>query len=194
MSELLRTIFPPEKVSSSEFEEILSNHSKKDFQKKQHIINSGDINKQFWFVESGFARSYIINSEGEEITTGFFGKGDIVIDWESFFMRSATLESIECLSDMVLWEIQQDDFQRLFDSVDSYRELCRAILVTSHFKLKKYHLSFVADSALERYQKLLQTRPDIVQEVSLKHIASYLGITDTSLSRIRKEMSLNRGN
>jgi hypothetical protein len=65
-------------------------------------------------------------------------------------------------------------------------------LVNNYFELKNYSVSIIADPAKERYLNLLKTKPDIVQNVPLKQIATYLGITDTSLSRIRKEIADNK--
>ncbi|MDR1201402.1 MAG: Crp/Fnr family transcriptional regulator, partial [Tannerellaceae bacterium] len=71
----------------------------------------------------------------------------------------------------------------------SFREQCRATLVGSYFTLKERTISMITDNAKGRYEKLLKENPDIFQHASLKHIATYLGITDTSLSRIRKEIA-----
>ena len=81
------------------------------------------------------------------------------------------------------------DFMKLF-SIESFREVGRTRLVTNYFELKNHTVSMITDHAKERYLELLRTKPNIIQNVPLKHIATYLGITDTSLSRIRKEVTL----
>jgi hypothetical protein len=74
----------------------------------------------------------------------------------------------------------------------AFREFGRHILVRGFAGLKNRMLSMITDTAEVRYMKLLDSSPAIFQQASLKHIASYLGITDTSISRIRKEISKNR--
>ena len=77
----------------------------------------------------------------------------------------------------------------MFNSIPSFREQQRGLLVGSYFTLKNHSISLIADEAKERYLRLLKEKPHIIQNVSLKYIATFLGITDTSLSRIRKEFS-----
>ena len=76
----------------------------------------------------------------------------------------------------------------LFHSLPEFRDFGRAILVKGFATLKLRMLSMITETAEERYAALLQSNPEIFQQAPLKYIASYLGITDTSLSRIRKEM------
>jgi hypothetical protein len=77
-------------------------------------------------------------------------------------------------------------------SIEAFREVGRTRLVNNYFELKNHSVSIIADPAKDRYLNLLKAKPDIVQNVPLKQIATYLGITDTSLSRIRKEIADNR--
>ena len=95
---------------------------------------------------------------------------------------------MQALTQCVCWEITFEDFQEMFNTIDSYREQQRGLLVASYFALKEHSISLVADEAKDRYLKLLKQKLHIIQNVSLKHIATFLGITDTSLSRIRKEI------
>jgi hypothetical protein len=77
-------------------------------------------------------------------------------------------------------------------SIEPFREVGRTRLVNNYFELKTHTVSVIADPAKDRYLNLLKAKPDIVQNVPLKQIATYLGITDTSLSRIRKEIADKR--
>jgi hypothetical protein len=82
-----------------------------------------------------------------------------------------------------------ETFQELFHSIRNFREQGRTTLVGSYFALKRHSISMIADQAKDRYLRLVKEKPHVVQNVSLKHIATFLGITDTSLSRIRKEIA-----
>ena len=141
-------------------------------------------------MESGFARSYVTDPEGNDISTNFYSEGDIVIDWPSFFLRTPTRENIQAITDCVCWQLDFGTFQQLFHQYKNFREQGRTTLVKSYFSLKQHSVSMIADQAKERYIQLLKDKPHILQNVSLQHIASYLGITKYSLSRIRKEISL----
>ncbi len=159
------------------------------FSKNDFLLKEGQTENHYWFIESGFVRSYVLDTEHNDITTNFYAKGDIVIDWPSFFLRSATRENIQALTDCICWQLDFDNFQKLFHGIQSFREQGRTTLVNSYFSLKKQSVSMIADQARERYIRLVKEKPHVVQNISLKHIATYLGVTDTSLSRIRKEIS-----
>lgn len=191
MSEIhyLNRIFSPEDFTSFELQTILSKFTSVQFTKNSYFLQEGIIENHYWFIEKGFARAYATDPEGRDITTHFFTPGDIVIDWPSIFLRSPTRENIQALTDCYCWQIDYESFQELFHSIRNFREHGRSILVSSYFSLKKQRVSMISDQARERYLNMLHEKPELIQNVSLKYIATYLGITDTSLSRIRKEIS-----
>lgn len=153
------------------------------------MLEEGKPAKYYWFVESGFIRSFVIDTAGNEVSTNFYGKTDIVIDWPAFFMRTPAKEFIQAITDCKCWQLDFETFQQLFHSIEAFREAGRASLVQSYFELKRHSTSLICDQAKDRYLRLLNEKRQIIQQVPLKQIASYLGITDTSLSRIRKEIS-----
>ncbi len=159
------------------------------FNKNDFFLNEGQTANKYWLVQSSFVRSYVIDTEGNDITTNFYAVGDIVIDWPSFFLRNPTRENIQVLTECVCWQLDFDTFQQLFHSIKSFREQGRTTLVGSYFALKNHSISMIADEAKDRYLRLLKEKPHIIQNISLKQIATYLGMTDTSLSRIRKEIT-----
>ncbi|UXP31841.1 Crp/Fnr family transcriptional regulator [Reichenbachiella agarivorans] len=188
-SHFLTHVFQTKDFSSEELATIIPQFKRTTFSKNDYLLKGGQIENYYWFIENGFVRSYVVDTEGNDITTNLCASGDIVIDWTSFFLRSPTREHIQALTDCVCWQLDFDTFQQLFHSIQSFREQGRTTLVNSYFSLKKQSVSMIADQAKERYAKLIKEKPHIIQNISLKHIATYLGITDTSLSRIRKEIS-----
>lgn len=188
-SHFLSQIFSSNGITKEELKIILPKYKKVTISKNDYLLNQGTVEKKYWFVESGFIRSYIIDTEGNDITFNLYASGDVVIDYPSFFFLFPTRENIQALTDCVCWEIDFASFQELFNSISNYREQQRGLLVGSYFALKEHSISLIADQAKERYLKLLKSKPHIVKNVSLKHIATFLGITDTSLSRIRKEIA-----
>jgi CRP-like cAMP-binding protein len=188
-SHFLSQIFSSNGITKEELKIILPKYKKVTVSKNDYLLNQGTVEKKYWFVESGFIRSYIIDTEGNDITFNLYASGDVVIDYPSFFFLLPTRENIQALTDCVCWEIDFASFQELFNSISNYREQQRGLLVGSYFALKEHSISLIADQAKERYLKLLKSKPHLVQNVPLKHIATFLGITDTSLSRIRKEIA-----
>ncbi len=185
----LHKIFASSGITKEELTLIIPRYREVKFDKNDYLLKEGQVEKKYWFVESGFIRSYIIDTEGNDITFNLYASGDVVIDYPSIFFFAPTRENIQALTDCVCWEIDVESFQELFGSVPNYREQQKGLLVGSYFALKEHSISLIADEAKDRYLKLLKEKPHIIQNVSLKHIATFLGVTDTSLSRIRKEIS-----
>jgi CRP-like cAMP-binding protein len=185
---VLYKIFDHQKFSEEEYQLILNQYARTEFQKNDFLIPYDSVAGYYYFMESGFARSFTMNPEGDDITTKFFSEGDIVIDWHSYFLRSKSRESIQAVTKCTAWKISFENFMKLF-KIEAFREVGRTRLINNYFELKSHSVSMIADPAQTRYLNLIKEKPDIVQSVPLKQIATYLGITDTSLSRIRKEIS-----
>ena len=185
----LRKIFSPEIFSEEELDIIIPKFKPIQFSKHDYLLREGKTASHYWFIEQGFARSFVNDPDGNDFTTNFYGPGDIAIDWSSFFLRNPTRENIQALTDCVCWQLDFDTFQELFHGIETFREQGRTRLVGSYFALKNQSVSLIADDAKVRYLRLLKEKPQIIQNVSLQHIATFLGITKYSLSRIRKEIS-----
>lgn len=184
----LKKIFNEQNFTPEDFEKVISQYQRFTFAKNDYLIKEDTTANFYYFLESGFARSYVIDLEGNDISTKFFSSTDIVIDWHSYFLKTKCRENIQAVSPCVAWKITFENFMQLFH-IETFREVGRTRLVNNYFELKNHSISVIADPAKDRYLNLLKTKPDIVQNVPLKQIATYLGITDTSLSRIRKELS-----
>ncbi len=104
-------------------------------------------------------------------------------------MRTISAENIQALTDSRGYSISYDKLNMLFHSIPEFRDFGRAMLVREFAAFKQRTLSLINKSAEERYANLLNNNKELFQYAQLKYIASYLGITDTSLSRIRKEFS-----
>jgi CRP-like cAMP-binding protein len=187
----LHKVFAASGITQDELKVIIPKYRQVAFEKNDYLLKDGQIEKKYWFVETGFIRSYIVDTDGNDITFNFFASGDVVIDYPSMFFFAPTRENIQALSDCICWEIDFDAFQEMFNTIPNFREQQRGLLVGSYFALKEHSIALIADEAKDRYLKLLNTKPHLIQNVSLKHIATFLGITDTSLSRIRKEILKN---
>lgn len=150
-------------------------------------LKEGKINSDYIFLENGFMRSFVLDTDGNEVTTNIYKPKQMVFEVGSYFQRKPSNESIETITECSVWIGKYDSFQNLFHSLPEFREFGRAILVKGFIAFKERTISMINEKAEQRYEKLLTESPEIFQHVPLKHIASYLGVTDTSLSRIRKE-------
>lgn len=153
------------------------------------FLEVGQRSNDYLFLEEGFMRSYLADTEGSEVTTHLYAPGTVVLEAASFFQRIPSQETFQALTDCCGWKISFENLNALFHALPQFRETGRAILVKSLVSLKMRTLSMINQTAEQRYAALLHSNPEIFQHVSLKYIASFLGITDTSLSRIRKEMA-----
>ncbi|MDR3252529.1 MAG: Crp/Fnr family transcriptional regulator [Tannerella sp.] len=175
-------------LTQAELDAVIPKFKQVEFKRNEFLANAGKTANDYWVLESGFIRSYVFDADGDEITTNFYSAGDVVIDWVSFLQRRPAREYIQALKDCICWQLDFDSFQTLFNTVEPFREQCRGRLVNGYFTLKERSISMITDQAKDRYARLLKDKPDIFQNASLKNIATFLGVTDTSLSRIRKEI------
>jgi CRP-like cAMP-binding protein len=161
-----------------------------EIQKNEILLKENRVSKDTFFLESGFIRSYTFNANAEEVTTNIFSAPCFVNDFLSFFTKQPTKENIQTLTPCKLWKMSFEAVQTNFHTHPEFREFGRIMLVTNYSILHERMLGMIKDTAENRYLALMKQHPDIFQNVSLKIIASYLGIKDTSLSRIRKELTL----
>lgn len=166
---------------------IVSHFEKRDFKTNEFLLKEGELNNEYFFLSSGFIRSYTHDLDNNEVTTNFYTQNQFVFEAASFFTQSISQENIQALTDSTVYIITFEKLNKLFHTIPEFREFGRSILVNNLVTLKQRTLSLINETAEVRYKKLLHSNKEIFQHAQLKQIASYLGITDTSLSRIRKE-------
>lgn len=162
---------------------------KKTLKKGELFLKAGKVSDEYLFLESGFIRSFLFDTEGNEITLNFYSGGNVVFEVASFFQRVPSQESFQALTDCTVWALTYADLNQLFHEVPEFREMGRTLLVKGFISFKMRTLSMINQTAEQRYETLLKTQPEVFQYAPLKYIASYLGVTDSSLSRIRKELA-----
>lgn len=174
---------------TNELDLICDAHQILAFQKGHLLLQPGQVANEYYIVEEGLVRTFVHDFDGNDITTGFVGNGQVLIEVASIFSRTPTKENIQCLTDVRLWKIEYQRFQELFHLIPAFREWGRAWLSMELCRNKTRATEMITLPATQRYLQLLEQNPQIIQQAPLKFIASYLGITDTSLSRIRKEIA-----
>jgi len=171
-------------VKPNEWEKFSHYFKQQKVPAKTMLLQEGQISKMMFFIEKGCLRTWI-NNDGKEITTQFFFEGDSVSSIESFRTNQPSLYSIESLEPCVLQTISQKDFQNIIESSPELIEELEEHLFRRLFQSQQLLYSFLKNNPKKRYEELIERHPHIVQRVSQHYIASYLGITSVSLSRIR---------
>lgn len=187
-SQLFQKIYSHPLIRPSDFDAIIAAHDKIAFSKGDFFLKIGSKATEYLIIEKGLARAFVLDVHGHDITTDFFQEGDISIEVSSLFMGIPSQENIQALTDGTAWKIDLDAFQHLFQSIDGISEWGRAWFSSQLFQAKRRAIDMITKSATDRYLYLIKTKPRIIQKAQVKQIASYLGVTDTSLSRIRKEV------
>lgn len=185
---LFEKVYNHPMINAEDLEEIIEAHTKIDFSKGDLFLENGKRANEYFLIEEGLFRSYASDYQGNEITTGFFSGEEILIEVSSLFQRIPSKESLIAITNGCTWKIEFETFQNLFHNIEGLREWGRAWMSQQLFISKQQSIDMRTKSAADRYLMFLHTRPEIIQHSPLKYIASYLGITDTSLSRIRKEI------
>jgi len=152
--------------------------------KHKIIIHTEKINKSIYFIKKGIARTFF-NIEDNEITFSFGKEGDTIASLKSYISNQKGYENIELLEDCELYELNTENLHNLFNTSIDIANWGRKFAEQELLKAEERLISRQFGTATERYTVLLKNYPDLIQRVQLGHIASYLGITQVSLSRIR---------
>nr|WP_298995000.1 Crp/Fnr family transcriptional regulator [uncultured Allomuricauda sp.] len=183
LTEFILTIV---EISRSDAEEIAASFQPFEIKEKAYLLEENQISNDYLYLESGLMRTFLYNLEGEEITVDFFTENNIVFEVTSFFNRFPSEAYIQALTDCKGFRISYEKLNTLFHNKPTFRDFGRAILVKEFIASQKRNYGVIKRTAAERYQNLLITRPQILRYAPLKYIASYLGVTDSTLSRLRK--------
>lgn len=154
------------------------------FPKKYQLIEADKFCKAAYFIEKGITRSFwLVN--GEEITTSFSSEGGIVFSMDELYYNKMSEEYVETLEDVVAYKILLADLLQLFQTNIEMANWGRIIHQNEYRRLHRSHKERLTLAAKDRYEEFKQQFPDICQRVQLGYIASYLGITLPTLSRLR---------
>jgi len=162
---LFQNIYKHPLIGAQELQQIQKAHQPIAFRKGDFILRKDEIARGYLILQRGVARAFVYDYEGNDITTDFFCEGEIIVQELSLFKHLPSAENIQALT----------EWGRLF-------------MTEKLFEAKKRSLEMITLPAKERYMQFIKEKPSAIKYAPLKHIATYLGITDTSLSRIRKEV------
>jgi CRP-like cAMP-binding protein len=172
-------------INATQALEIAGQFRPKHLARHDFLLSEGQVCDDYFFLDHGLLRAFANDPTGNEVTTAFYPSGQTVLEVSSFFNRTPSQENIQALTDCAGWVISFTQLNALFHARPEFREFGRSVLVQGFAALKSRMLSMITASATERYAQLLTSSPEVLQHAPVKHIATYLGVTDTSLSRIR---------
>ena len=159
---------------------------KVELSKGSCLITEGKICHHVYFLEQGCLRGFF-NLDGKEITYWFAFENNFVTSFFSFITRKPCVENIQAIEDCTLWAISYENLQQLYDLHPDIERLGRIMNERYYVMLEERFVGNHFKEARERYENLLDHSPHIVLRVPLGYIASYLGITQETLSRIRSK-------
>lgn len=161
-------------------------------QKGDFFISEGKPCKEVAFIKSGILRSFFTSESGEEITYCITFPNTLMTAYSSFITSLPTLENIQTVAPCELLVIQKTDIDQLSKSGINWITFFKIIAEQQYIELEKRLFLFQKEKAKKRYMDLLENQPIYVQQIPLQYLASYLGITPRHLSRLRKEIVLDK--
>ena len=190
MFNLLRThIEKRVHISDEEFEVVSKFFIPKKLRKKQFLLHEGEVCKNIGFVNSGCLREYTIDNKGSEHIIQFAIEDWWISDPNSFLSGLPSTYNIDALEDSKVLLLEKSAREKLLDSCPNMERFFRILIETNFVATQRRITDSLSTSAEERYVKFIKTYPKLIEQVPQNHIASYLGITPQSLSRIRKELT-----
>ncbi len=185
LKEIIDHYYP---LSAQSFEKLEGLIQQVQLSKKTIIFDPKQYEPKFYFIAKGSARVFIIDDEGNEVSYILFLEKDYLLSYDGYLHQKPSYEYIELLEDSILYELNTEDLKALYQTDLELANLGRALADQFAYATEQRFIDRLSLSATARYKKLIENHPEIVQRIPLKYIASYLGITQVSLSRIRSKI------
>ena len=166
-------------------EEFEAKATVRSVHKKEVVVAQGQISNRIFFVVEGALRAYYLK-DGNDISDWFAFEGEFICAIQSYFSDLPSPHYIESIETSALLEISKADIQYLSEKCREFERLANVVTTQTMLRLQERIVSLQFETAQQKYLNLLRQRPNIEQRVPLTHIASYLGITIETLSRIRR--------
>ncbi len=185
MKNLLAQISKAVLVSAELEAAIEAAFRKEQIRKQDCILKEYDHVRKLYFIDEGLLRTYYIH-DGKEVTSWFYSENQFITSWHGFYRQVASHEYIEALVDCTVFSIEYIKYQQLIDTFQKFERFSRLLAEEQLAFIDSYSKGYLYMSAKDKYDHLLSYVPDIELRVKLGHIASFLGISQETLSRIRK--------
>ncbi|MDX1585352.1 MAG: Crp/Fnr family transcriptional regulator [Balneolaceae bacterium] len=157
--------------------------------KRQFLLQQGDVCRELAFVEKGALCSYSVDSKGNQHVQRFAFEGWWIADLQSFFTNKSSTMNIEVLEQCELLMLDQKNHHSLLEEIPAYERYHRIILQNAYVALQQRVENALGLTAEEKYARLIEHNPEFMNRVPLNLVASYLGMSPETLSRVRSQMS-----
>ncbi len=178
-------------LTEEESEMVKEYFQLQSFPKNEYFVSQGKVCRKLGFIAEGVVRFCMFRDDGTDVTCFFMSENDFAGDPESFFPQKPSDKNVQALTDCQLITISYENMQKLLQQVSRGKEINAAI---DHYVMMKmlYQRTFLLNlDATVRYKEFMREYAHILQRVPLSYIANFLGITQQSLSRLRKQIPLS---
>ena len=187
--DIIHTIYPMPKAS---VDKLVENITEVAYPKSSLILEAGKTERNIFFVGKGIVRAYV-EAKGKEITFWIGAEGATVVSLKSYIANAPGYETVECMEDVILYVLKQSVLARLFQEDIHIANWGRKFAETEFLQTEEKFIPLLFTSAAERYEVLLKNNPELLQNIPLECLATYLVITPVSLSRIRAGIGKRQG-
>lgn len=178
-------------LSADEIQLLTDTMLIKQVKKDSFLLKEGQLNKDTFFILDGLVREYKV-IDGEEISTHFFSEEQWIISLTSFTEETPSTHNLICMEDTTVVIGNETKAQELFKQYPRFETVSRMVMESVFSEQQKTMSAYLTDSPEQRYLRLFETKPDLIQRVPQYQLASYIGVKPESLSRIRKRISQNK--
>jgi CRP-like cAMP-binding protein len=170
--------------SDEDIKKFLEKAVIREVKKKTILLKEGDVSQEVFFIMKGCIRLFYIK-DGDEISECFFTEGILGGAHDSFISQTPSRNWLETIEDSTLLTLSYTNLQLLYSEIPKMNELVRKVMEERFVYLQQLFTSHILDTPEQRYEKLVRERPDLINRVPQHQLATFLGITKVSLSRIR---------
>ncbi|MDF7817541.1 Crp/Fnr family transcriptional regulator [Runella sp. MFBS21] len=174
-------------LTADEIEAIVESMTIRSYQKGDILLAEGQVSMECYFILEGCVRQYYL-IDGEEKTTQFFTENDWVVSFNSFTQKIPSNHYLVCNEDTTLVVGNEDKENALYQRFPKFESISRNIMGNVYGQQQELTASYVTDTPEQRYLKLLELRPNLLQRIPQYQLASYIGVKPESLSRIRRRI------
>lgn len=162
------------------------------FKRDMFFLHAGEESTEIGVVASGTFRSFYNNLAGNDITKYFYTEGGVLLSYFAYLKKRESMYSIQALEDSEIFVTKISDFAKITEGNYQLLLLCKKVMDCILIMKEEHASSFTLLNSTQRYQKFLADYPGLEERIKQHQLASYLGITPVSLSRIRKRLNLNK--
>ncbi len=184
--QFLKKISP---ITDSEFVDTIFYFTEQNLKKGDFFVKQDKVCRNIAFILKGTLRVYYINEKAEEITSCFCTENNLTTSYKSFILQQPSNIILQAIEDTQLLVINYENLQKLYARSAVWQTIGRSVAEREYIVMEQYASVLNNETAKEKYLRLLKEQPNVLQKASVEDIASYLGVTRRTLSRIRQEIS-----